>query len=110
MNSSEMNDEQLRLAIARVIAKQNGWDFRISGPVGDGPHWLIPQEKAGHYDVKYIPAWPCDDSAALDLFNKNDEVDIWQDSTGWNCSFGGAFCHGKPFARALSECWLNSRE
>lgn len=113
MNRSEMTNEQLRLAIAKDLgycthfggteiyycgkqeAKENIWRCRVCEGI------IVKQSD--------LPNYPDDNNAAMGLFDEIDEVDIWKDSTGWNCAFGKAFCHGKPFARALSECWLTAK-
>ena len=103
---SEMTNTELN----RAIAEKLGWKYC---PVGPCPHtihkmpehWHPPGEVAW---TSSLPNYSGDVAAALGLLDEYDEADIWKDSTGWNCAFGGAFCHGKPFPRALSECWLTA--
>lgn len=101
---SEMTNDELRLAIAEIIAKENGWTIRDDLPIEEIAFINSKGELEG-----FAPYYPGDPAAALGLLDEYDEVDIWKDSTGWNCAFDKAFCHGKSFARAISEAWLKEK-
>ncbi len=100
---SEMTDAELWLAIVEKLGYKDDDD-------GYGGWFKKPDDDGSSICRTALPNRPGDNSAALGLLDEYDEVDIWKDSTGWNCAFGGAFCHGKPFPRALSECWLTAKE
>lgn len=74
MHPSEMSNEQLRLAIAEVIAKRNGWRLKQRRR-----RWCFKEWKSkirpGYITevvrfVKYVPNYPSDDNAALGLLIK----------------------------------------
>lgn len=103
MHPSEMNNDQLRLAIARIIAKQRGW--LISK--GD---YSFRHDDMGQTFVAYIPNYPGDPAAALGLIDdgKVDFARLEFLAGSWQVNLSiGLDCSGRyintSLARAISE-------
>lgn len=67
MHPSEMTDDELRLAIAKVVAKEKGW------LVSKGDY-SFRHDEMGQTFVAYIPNYPGDIAAAMGLLDEYDNV------------------------------------
>lgn len=71
MNPSKMTPDELRLAIAEIVAKQNSWKVKEDWYLDDGRMAYCRDD--GVF-LDYVPNYPSDNNAALKLpLETNDE-------------------------------------
>lgn len=122
--SSKMTDAELRLAIAEIIAKENGWTF-----YKDTPKLWTFRDKDTSPSTVSVPNYPGDIAATMGLLDEfprwellkllkvgggsdiEYSVYIYLRSTGpYKAGVDYFFAHNDQKCRAICEAWLTTRK